>query len=1022
MNRIGIKIDLDTGDLVSSAGRARQSIAGLTDEMKKAQKEGRWEDFAKISFERDRLQGKTSGFEKDIRTLANDPRLQTQTSTGGTVLKIDSEYANAIKNQTDAIKKLTDEYQGAIRSGNVGKIHELTPQIEKQQSELHKTVKDIINTNGEFPQRPSLDNNTPDGGQKNQRSPTLPGSDDWRELKGLSGAITQEHDVGNWGQVSRLGNNKDALRGIMGEYDRDSKLEAKIKADPEFASQLKEIRDALKGTIAAIDEAAANGEYEKVDQLTGQAKQLQGISHKIIGENSPSMDAQGGAKAAQAFAQTFGTDRIVSAITSGVSSAVSYANKAGIVNRMGGGDAIGAQIEETRKEGDLVGGIGKTMLTAIGGIVGNIVAPGIGGVAAGALIGGGIGDLVKSLGFDLGANVRETDEARAQQWQQQAQDPMQLGAILGVYGGSMEENTRNLRTAFDRAAQAANEFGFSTQEGIETIKQAAEQGLSYDESLAAARNIYSFERGTGADRGTLTSFETQMSRYGEKDALGVAWQGNQASGLETGQYSEFLRAMQRIFEDGISKGFVRGAKEISETLTFLSDLNNGSELWKGEQGANRLSQINSSVEQTTNLASTTDILSYRGAQNVLRGYTTDDWKKLLDIDNDGSEDAIRGRGGSEYVNAMMVLERGLTPKLFNEQMKMFNMAEKGDYASVIERMRQAYGLDYTQSAQLYKSWEQNKNTPGYFDSEAFALELEKYTSKPPENNSAELAMFRDVETIRTKVAEIGMHYADKRAPETHIIVMEVTREANQTPTGIIPPPGPNETGGADGTGNTGGPYFPPEMPQRTIKDIMGGIEDMPVFNDMAVPGPSFNNRLEASKNADPNSAEHQAYLGLQKHFSGLMDGDIQRARQLNFYPSIWRDSAGDITKFWDTIQRSGGVPDVNREDALSGFFDKRGDKGVLKGLGTFLHLGNNDSTSRDRLNKLELNAQVGTNDYNLLMRSYAQLAAFNPQQRETVDRENTLNTILQDNQLTAQKLYDAVVELARQMGVRIVYE
>ena len=74
----------------------------------------------------------------------------------------------------------------------------------------------------------------------------------------------------------------------MGQYARDSKMEAKIKADPEFASQLKEIRDALKGTITVINDAAVNGEYEKVDQLTGQARQLQGVSHKMIGDSLPS--------------------------------------------------------------------------------------------------------------------------------------------------------------------------------------------------------------------------------------------------------------------------------------------------------------------------------------------------------------------------------------------------------------------------------------------------------------------------------------------------------------------------------------------------------------------------------------------------------------------------------------------------------------------------------------------------------------------------------------------------------------
>jgi hypothetical protein len=65
-----------------------------------------------------------------------------------------------------------------------------------------------------------------------------------------------------------------------------ARLEAKIKVTPEFTSQLKEIRDALKGTITAIDEAFASGQYEKVDQLTGQAEQLQGISHKIVQETS----------------------------------------------------------------------------------------------------------------------------------------------------------------------------------------------------------------------------------------------------------------------------------------------------------------------------------------------------------------------------------------------------------------------------------------------------------------------------------------------------------------------------------------------------------------------------------------------------------------------------------------------------------------------------------------------------------------------------------------------------------------
>jgi hypothetical protein len=56
------------------------------------------------------------------------------------------------------------------------------------------------------------------------------------------------------------------------------------------------------------------------------------------------------------------------------------------------------------------------------------------------------------------------------------------------------------------------------------------------------------------------------------------------------------------------------------------------------------------------------------------------------------------------------------------------------------------------------------------------------------------------------------------------------------------------------------------------------------------------------------------------------------------------------------------------------------------------------------------------------MRAYNQLAIFEASQREETDRNNSLNAVLKDNQLTAQKLYNAVTELARSMGVRIVYE
>ena len=77
MSKINIEIGLDTGDLVSGAERGKRAIAGLTDEMKKARKEDRLEDYEILRSDRTRLQNKTSGLEKDIKAVASDPHFQS---------------------------------------------------------------------------------------------------------------------------------------------------------------------------------------------------------------------------------------------------------------------------------------------------------------------------------------------------------------------------------------------------------------------------------------------------------------------------------------------------------------------------------------------------------------------------------------------------------------------------------------------------------------------------------------------------------------------------------------------------------------------------------------------------------------------------------------------------------------------------------------------------------------------------------------------------------------------------------
>ncbi|MDR0685795.1 MAG: hypothetical protein LBF83_11810 [Spirochaetaceae bacterium] len=407
------------------------------------------------------------------------------------------------------------------------------------------------------------------------------------------------------------------------------------------------------------------------------------------------------------------------------------------------------------------------------------------------------GDLVGTLGDGKKANEMATGEAYAKNWERQAPAAMELTGLLGKYGGTEEENTRSIRRTFENAANAATEYGFSPEEGMAQVKQAAYQGLNERQALDAARDVFNFERGTGADRGVLSEFRNRTGRFGVADGLNTAWQGRQASGMAPGQFNEFLRAMQRTFEDGISKGFVRGADEIAGNLSFLADLG-GSELWKGEQGANRLAGMNAGLAAATSLSSASDVLAFRGAQNLLKkwdsaGMTVDsegrpvsvadkNWRTIGNLDHtkkkDGS-DPLELRRGYDYVDPMAILERGLTPELFHAQMQMIESVE-GNRAGRVEQMRNFYELNYTGAAALDQRYQDAKaeireqgKSEGWSE-QRIEEETEKKFSSPKwketiesfknneEYKSTELKQLSVIMDIKKYITDAGQRHFDAR--------------------------------------------------------------------------------------------------------------------------------------------------------------------------------------------------------------------------------------------------------------------
>jgi hypothetical protein len=187
-------------------------------------------------------------------------------------------------------------------------------------------------------------------------------------------------------------------------------------------------------------------------------------------------------------------------------------------------------------------------------------------------------------------------------------------------------------------------------------------------------------------------------------------------------------------EDGISKGFKLSADQAAASLTMLAQMTGNDSLWQGEYGAKRLSEMNSGLENATSLQSASDIIAFRAAQSL-------------------------APEGSSYVEAQKILEGGLTehPELFNKYMEMTSEAEGGGYEGIIERMRQTFGLNYTNADVLYKAWQDpNKSDEDYKNL------YEGFKDKPlPNANSPELQTARISEEIKNMYTQLGQTHLDK---------------------------------------------------------------------------------------------------------------------------------------------------------------------------------------------------------------------------------------------------------------------
>lgn len=305
----------------------------------------------------------------------------------------------------------------------------------------------------------------------------------------------------------------------------------------------------------------------------------------------------------------------------------------------------------------------------------------------------------------------------------------------------------------------------STQEFSDVVqslrKQGMGNGLSPEEQIALAGSVaqttarWAYATGGSADQ--YASLAGLMSRYGGSTNVSEDFNrlvsAGYASGLEGSQIPEFLSGIEKVMEDGISKGFTRSATDVADTLLMFSKMSGNNAFWQGEQGAKLLNQMNSGIASATSLSKTEDLVVYGAFANAYK--------------NINLRDKLNGTyvEGGGYVNMMQMIEQGITPDNFGAIMDSINAAYS-DPKDRVEAIRKMTGLNYNGASRLINL---NRN--------ASEQEL-KAVLEAPENQNNETRYQEAMNEIKQHVIAMGEGVAEMKIQGMDLVVNGMDKICN----------------------------------------------------------------------------------------------------------------------------------------------------------------------------------------------------------------------------------------------------
>lgn len=390
-------------------------------------------------------------------------------------------------------------------------------------------------------------------------------------------------------------------------------------------------------------------------------------------------------------------------------------------------DPYGAEMEQIQGNAQLT----NTVVSTVGAVVGIAVGAATENPVIGALVSNGISQLIGNV---TGA-VSQRQIAQLQEQQMKVEmfkkrlDVMDESALR--FGGNMWDVQSSLLTASRNTGMDIDQFmnlaNSASSYGVTGVGRAGQLAKA-----AANTNRY-----TGANSGSVMNYLGTQERYGGNAIanMNYAYSAAIASGLTRNQFGEFLDGLQSVIENGISKGYVKSTKEVSDTMVMFDKLSGGSKFWQGEQGFNRLNQINNGLAGATALGNNAQILAYQALSDTM-----------------------------DPIDTFKIMEKGLSVNTFKKIAGRFRDVFGGDSFSEIQAWKELTGLNYTGASQLYQMahGDLNSITEGQL----------KQLQANPETSSEKTYVKDSLNTISVQVAAWG----SKLFPEYLTLLRKIADE------------------------------------------------------------------------------------------------------------------------------------------------------------------------------------------------------------------------------------------------------